>query len=72
MKFYNEIEKPINLFEEMGVRRYLKFYVIALKGRYRHRGKNKWITFLIVPRLHRKSGVWGGEKFIRKEAVLAA
>ncbi|XP_045540265.1 uncharacterized protein LOC106718280 [Papilio machaon] len=38
MKFYNEIEKPIDLFKEMGVRRYLKFYVIALKGRYRHRG----------------------------------
>ncbi|XP_068624000.1 uncharacterized protein [Battus philenor] len=38
MTFYNEIEKPINLFEKMDVRRYLKFYIMALKTRYRHRG----------------------------------
>ncbi|XP_063394696.1 uncharacterized protein LOC134679678 isoform X1 [Cydia fagiglandana] len=38
MKFYNEVEKPVNLFEKLGVRKYLKVYVMALKHRYRHRG----------------------------------
>ncbi|CAG4945076.1 unnamed protein product [Parnassius apollo] len=36
--FYNEIEKPVNIFDELGVRRYLKIYILALKARYRHRG----------------------------------
>ncbi|CAK1589623.1 unnamed protein product [Parnassius mnemosyne] len=36
--FYNEIEKPVNLFDELGVRRYLKIYLLAFKSRYRHRG----------------------------------
>ncbi|XP_061705308.1 uncharacterized protein LOC133516407 isoform X1 [Cydia pomonella] len=41
MKFYNEIEKPVNLFEKLGVRKYLKVYIMALKHRYRHRGLMK-------------------------------
>ncbi|CAH2098319.1 unnamed protein product [Euphydryas editha] len=38
MTFYREIEKPVDLFEKLGVRRYFKIYVLALKSRYRHRG----------------------------------
>ncbi|XP_030025652.2 uncharacterized protein LOC115444130 [Manduca sexta] len=38
MKFYNEIEKPVNIYEKLGVKRYFKVYIVALKGRYRHRG----------------------------------
>ncbi|CAF4941543.1 unnamed protein product [Pieris macdunnoughi] len=39
--FNNELEKPVNLFEKLGVRRYFKIYVLALKPRYRHRGISK-------------------------------
>ncbi|KAL4716761.1 hypothetical protein ACJJTC_001917 [Scirpophaga incertulas] len=38
MKFYNEVEKPVDVYEKLGVRKYIKVYVIALKKRYRHRG----------------------------------
>ncbi|XP_063373384.1 uncharacterized protein LOC134661307 [Cydia amplana] len=38
MKFYNEVEKPVDLFEKLGVKKYLKVYIMALKHRYRHRG----------------------------------
>ncbi|XP_041971861.1 uncharacterized protein LOC121727882 [Aricia agestis] len=38
MKFYRDVEQDTNLFEELGVRRYFKIYVLALKPRYRHRG----------------------------------
>ncbi|KAJ0171796.1 hypothetical protein K1T71_012559 [Dendrolimus kikuchii] len=38
MRFYNKIEEPVNLYESLGVRRYFKIYVLALKHRYRHRG----------------------------------
>ncbi|XP_072946511.1 uncharacterized protein [Epargyreus clarus] len=38
MTFYNEIEKPVNIFERLGVRKYFKVYIMALKTRYRHRG----------------------------------
>ncbi|KAM3962183.1 uncharacterized protein ACR2FA_003681 [Aphomia sociella] len=38
MTFYNEVEKPVCLFEKLGVRKYFKVYVLALKSRYRHRG----------------------------------
>lgn len=39
MTFYNEIEKPVNIYEKLGIKRYFKIYVLALKNRYRHRGK---------------------------------
>ncbi|CAK1547678.1 unnamed protein product [Leptosia nina] len=39
--FNNEVQKPVNLFEKLGVRRYFKIYVLALKARYRHRGVSK-------------------------------
>ncbi|XP_028031234.1 uncharacterized protein LOC114243815 [Bombyx mandarina] len=38
MKFYNEVEKPVCIYEALGVRRYFKIYIVALKNRYRHRG----------------------------------
>ncbi|CAG9122284.1 unnamed protein product [Plutella xylostella] len=38
MKFYNEVERPVDLFDRLQVRRYSKVYVLALKNRYRHRG----------------------------------
>ncbi|KAL0810862.1 hypothetical protein ABMA28_010166 [Loxostege sticticalis] len=38
MTFYNAIEKPVNIFEKLGVRKYFKVYILALKKRYRHRG----------------------------------
>uniref|UniRef100_A0A2H1VYK7 SFRICE_017195 n=1 Tax=Spodoptera frugiperda TaxID=7108 RepID=A0A2H1VYK7_SPOFR len=38
MKFYNEIEKPVCVFDRLGVKRYFKIYIVALKNRYRHRG----------------------------------
>ncbi|KOB76101.1 Uncharacterized protein OBRU01_04361 [Operophtera brumata] len=38
MTFYNEVEKPVNVFKTLGVRKYFKVYVLALKNRYRHRG----------------------------------
>ncbi|KAF9423673.1 hypothetical protein HW555_000999 [Spodoptera exigua] len=41
MKFYNEIEKPVCIYDELGVKRYFKIYLIALKKRYRHRGLAK-------------------------------
>ncbi|CAG4965994.1 unnamed protein product [Colias eurytheme] len=36
--FNREVEKPVNVFDKLGVRRYFKIYVLALKARYRHRG----------------------------------
>ncbi|VVC98334.1 unnamed protein product, partial [Leptidea sinapis] len=39
--FNNEVEKPVDVFDRLGVRRYLKIYVFALKPRYRHRGLAK-------------------------------
>ncbi|XP_023937309.2 uncharacterized protein LOC112045381 [Bicyclus anynana] len=39
--FYRAIEKPVDLFEKLGVKRYFKIYLLALKTRYRHRGLAK-------------------------------
>ncbi|KAJ8708399.1 hypothetical protein PYW07_010524 [Mythimna separata] len=41
MKFYNEVEKPVNVYDTLEVRRYFKIYILALKSRYRHRGIGK-------------------------------
>ncbi|XP_048487335.1 uncharacterized protein LOC105394365 [Plutella xylostella] len=41
MTFYNEVERPVDLFDKLQVRRYSKVYVLALKNRYRHRGIGK-------------------------------
>ncbi|XP_026316117.1 uncharacterized protein LOC113227416 isoform X2 [Hyposmocoma kahamanoa] len=38
MKYYNEVEYPVNVFEVLKCRRYLKIYIMAVKHRYRHRG----------------------------------
>ncbi|XP_049706318.1 uncharacterized protein LOC126056625 [Helicoverpa armigera] len=38
MGFYNEIERPVNIYDALNIKRYFKIYVIALKNRYRHRG----------------------------------
>ncbi|XP_073960813.1 uncharacterized protein isoform X1 [Choristoneura fumiferana] len=38
MTFYNAIEKPVDIYQKLGVRRYFKVYLVALKPRYRHRG----------------------------------
>ncbi|CAH0714953.1 unnamed protein product, partial [Brenthis ino] len=38
MTFYKAIEKPIDLYEKLGVKKFFKIYVLALKPRYRHRG----------------------------------
>ncbi|CAB3225916.1 unnamed protein product [Arctia plantaginis] len=38
IKFYNDIEKPVNIFDILKVKRYFKVYILALKQRYRHRG----------------------------------
>ncbi|XP_047539448.1 uncharacterized protein LOC125072796 [Vanessa atalanta] len=38
MKFYKDIETPVDLFEKLGVKRFFKIYILALKSRYRHRG----------------------------------
>ncbi|XP_026735962.1 uncharacterized protein LOC113499629 [Trichoplusia ni] len=38
MTFYNEIEKPVSVYDSLNVKRYFKVYIIALKHRYRHRG----------------------------------
>ncbi|CAH2268348.1 uncharacterized protein LOC120625317 [Pararge aegeria] len=39
--FNRAIEKPVDLFDKLGVRRYFKIYLLALKTRYRHRGLGK-------------------------------
>lgn len=44
--FYRAIEKPVDLFEKLGVKRYFKIYLLALKTRYRHRGKNSTVAVL--------------------------
>ncbi|CAK1589628.1 unnamed protein product [Parnassius mnemosyne] len=41
MRFYNEIEKPVNLYQLLDIRKYLKVYVIAVKTDFRHRGLAK-------------------------------
>ncbi|XP_053620324.1 uncharacterized protein LOC128680879 isoform X1 [Plodia interpunctella] len=38
MTFYNTIEKPVDIFKRLDVRKYFKIYLLALKSRYRHRG----------------------------------
>ncbi|XP_052751026.1 uncharacterized protein LOC128200732 [Galleria mellonella] len=49
MTFYNEIEKPVCLYEKLGVRKYFKVYVLALKSRYRHRGIAKEMLKAAIP-----------------------
>ncbi|XP_075985862.1 uncharacterized protein LOC142982990 [Anticarsia gemmatalis] len=41
MTFYNEIEKPVDVYDSLKVRKYFKVYILALKNRYRHRGIGK-------------------------------
>ncbi|XP_069355575.1 uncharacterized protein [Maniola hyperantus] len=38
MTFYRAIEKPVDLYDKLGVKKYFKIYLLALKTRYRHRG----------------------------------
>ncbi|CAG5043896.1 unnamed protein product [Parnassius apollo] len=38
MTFYNEIEKPVNLYQLLDIRKYLKVYVVAVKTNFQHRG----------------------------------
>ncbi|CAG9792399.1 unnamed protein product [Diatraea saccharalis] len=49
MKFYNEIEKPVDIFHKLGVRKYFKVYIMALKQRYRHRGIAKEMLKSAIP-----------------------
>ncbi|KPI97720.1 hypothetical protein RR46_02395 [Papilio xuthus] len=41
MSFYNEIEKSVNLYDKLEVRKYLKVYALALVESYRHKGLGK-------------------------------
>ncbi|XP_014358841.2 uncharacterized protein LOC106711123 [Papilio machaon] len=41
MLFYNEIEKSVNLYDKLEVRKYLKVYALALEECYRHKGLGK-------------------------------
>ncbi|CAH0403362.1 unnamed protein product [Chilo suppressalis] len=49
MKFYNEVENPVDIFEKLGVRKYFKVYILALKQRYRHRGIAKEMLKAAIP-----------------------
>ncbi|XP_068623999.1 uncharacterized protein [Battus philenor] len=38
MTFYNEVEKPVDLYDKLDVKKYLKIYALAVKRMYRHKG----------------------------------